>query len=174
MNTQTMAPTDYCVRRYLKIEHAAGVAYYELKKTMLCYYEIDPDYPMDSDESDDDEDEMRIKLDEQLFDLMYKICLTPTPDVVIYCDGNFTKKKFEQKYMKYIENKINGIYIQKKCCRQDTGDRLTSWTDVQKITKCEIRYENGGTDNIKPKLYLSVREPMSIEATENECLCKVV
>ena len=100
MNTQTMAPTDYCVRRFLKIEHTTGVAYYELKKTNLCYYEIEPDYPMDSDESDDDEDEMRIKLDEQLFDLMYRICLTPTPDVVIYCDGKFTKKKFEKNLKK--------------------------------------------------------------------------
>lgn len=71
---------------------------------------------------------------------MVEYYLTPRPDIVIYENKQFTKPRFETKYLPIIQDKINSK-SEKYCVREDRGSQLTNINDIIKVTKKEIRYE---------------------------------
>ena len=132
---------DYVIRRYLRIDHESGTAFYELEPKYGYYYHIECLSQEDSDV--DEEDSYHKVLNHQLYQYITDICLTPRNDLVIYENGKFRNENWRAKYLQLIHNKINKNYLVDTVCKQDIGETLKDWEKVTKITKSEFRHEMG-------------------------------
>lgn len=129
-----MSP-DFYIRKYLRIEHKNGVAYYELSMERGYFFDYGGnDYGYDSDGF---EDLLKEELNNKLYMSMINYCLTPRKDVIIYENNEFINDEIKEKYLPLIENKINGPY---DSTYTDDGT-FSNISEIIRITKCEHRYD---------------------------------
>lgn len=128
---------DFFINTYLEIQHINGISYYVLPFKHRCYCELDCSIN-DSDEDEKDcHNNNRSIAYEKLYNDMKKICLTPSNPIIIYDNQSFIKPRYENKYLPFIQDKINSKPPEKPF-GIDTGT-FTSIDQIIKITKIESR-----------------------------------
>jgi hypothetical protein len=118
---------DYYFFLYLKIEHTYGTAYIELscERGYFCNC-LDPGYDSDADNKEEYEG---------IIEKIKELYLTPSiHPVLIYSNCYYTKPKFQEKYDKLVNYKIDS---QQKYWK-DIGI-LQDKDDIISIYKIEIR-----------------------------------
>lgn len=92
--------------------------------------------------SDDEEIDIYYNSEEynELYTNMIKLCLRPRKPVVIYCNNSFVEKRFKNKYLPIIQNKLDGINLKEYYRFTGTGN-FTNINEIIRITKKEVRHE---------------------------------
>jgi hypothetical protein len=139
---------DFYISIYLLIEHKYGISYYALPSRRgwfceldLTFYDSDIEYDDENEDDNGQDKELLLEYD-RLRMAMENLCLTPRKDCVVYCDGKFVNEKMQEKYLSSIVNKMNGKCVEEYFYNRDTGT-FSSFLDILKITRKEIRYEPG-------------------------------
>lgn len=143
---------DFYIHNILEIEHKNGISYYELPMRRGYYWELDNEY-YDSDyDAEENNDNDKLELYNKIYDMMKEYLLTSKKPIIIYRNNSFVTKKLETKYLPFIYNKLNKIYVEDYCMYEDTGT-FTEMSEIIRITKKEIRYEPENCDGHKLILY---------------------
>jgi hypothetical protein len=115
---------QYCIFKFLVIEHTNGISYISLPLISHKWYTDD----VDSDSDNDNNNNNNIDY------------LKPREPILIYSNNEYIKEKFKNKYEILIKNKINEkqiiFYFNEY---QDIGI-LTDINNIIKITKIERRH----------------------------------
>lgn len=129
---------DYYINVYLEIQHINGISYYELPFIRGYFSDLECGIY----DSDDEEIDIYYNSEEynELYTNMIKLCLTPRKPVVIYCNNSFVEKRFKNKYLPIIQNKLDGINLKEYYRFTDT-DNFTNINEIIRITKKEVRHE---------------------------------
>lgn len=143
-----MSP-DFHIRKYLRIEHANGIAYYELymhRDNQRGYFCDDIGTECyDSDNENKNEyggrmqDPSKIKMWEEIYEKIINYCLTPNKELVIYQNNEFLNDVIKEKYLPIIQLKIKQKKHQPNIPYEDTGHKITDFSTITKITKFETR-----------------------------------
>jgi hypothetical protein len=132
---------DYKIQIYLEIVHKGGIAYYPFSPVRAYFIDFDIGFY----DSDDEVEDRYYNTEEykKLYKGVREFELKPRKDVVIYCDGQYKKEGFQEKYLPVLINKINKTYEYRYCVESDSGSPLEDISDLIKVTRKEIRYEVG-------------------------------
>jgi len=117
---------QYCIYKFLVIEHTNGISYISLPFIIHKWYTIDIDSDGDDHDNDDDDDDDFI--------------LKPREPILIYENNKYIKAKFKNKYEILIKNKVNEKQIPFYFNEYQDIGILTNIDDIIKITKIERRH----------------------------------
>lgn len=134
---------DYYIDQFLRMDHPTGASYVQLPS----FHGYFCDCSWGVRECDMDEHETSFRSEPEYLQLRAKVekfMLKPRPETIIYTNKAFSSKILQQKYQPLIDQRL-----QKNRDRQaktlDNLHLLMEMKDVSRITKFEVRYEQGDT-----------------------------